>query len=341
MVDLKNYVCIRPFNYVEIQKDGIYSCCTTWLPNKVSNLENMNNSWINDNLKKVHESILDGSYKFCSKTKCPHLSRLINTGEVADIFKDKKTFDYDKYKDGPVEINFALERSCNLWCPSCRNSMIMADGKELDFIDETLEKTIDVYGHNIRYMYLSGTADPFASKTFRKFLLNFDKSKFPKLENIHIHTNAILLTEKLWNDLSNVHEFIKSIEISIDASKEDTYLQLRRGGNWETLLQNLKFISSTKIETKKVSFVVQDTNYMEMEEFYNLMSDIFNDDVLFFFNKISNWDTFTEAEYAIKQIWNENHPEFYRFLIELNKIANLKRCEHNMHDIIKKHIDIV
>ena len=337
MIDsLSKYVCTRPFNYVEIQKDGVYSCCTTWLPNKVCEINQIDGSWISDNLKEVHESILDGSYKFCSKSKCPHLSKLINTGTPVEgnLFIEKSLFDYEKYKTGPTDINFALERSCNLSCPSCRDNVIMAKGEEFKFIDDTINKSIDVYGKNLEYIYLSGTADPFASKTFRNFLINFDKTKFPKLQNIHLHTNGLLLNKKMWESLKNSHEYINSIEISIDASTKETYEKVRRGGDWFMLLENLKYISTLDIPYKKVSFVVQDNNYFEMLEFYNLMSDIFNNDVFFFYNKISNWGTFTDEEYSIKQIWNENHPEFDKFLIELKKITELERCQHNMHDLI-------
>ena len=51
-------------------------------------------------------------------------------------------------------------------------------------------------------IYLSGTADPFASKSFRKFLINFDKKKFPNVNHIHLHTNGLLLTKSMWEQLS-------------------------------------------------------------------------------------------------------------------------------------------
>jgi MoaA/NifB/PqqE/SkfB family radical SAM enzyme len=141
----------------------------------------------------------------------------------------------------------------------------------------------------------------------------------------------------MWNSLSHIHDLIKTIEISIDAANEDTYKIVRRGGNWQTLLDNLNFISTIKLHNKNVSFVTQDTNYMEMEDFYILMNKIFKNNINVFFNKITNWGTYTPAEYSIKQIWNESHPEFKMFLQQLNKINKKYMCTHNMHDIIEKH----
>jgi MoaA/NifB/PqqE/SkfB family radical SAM enzyme len=335
---LKQYICITPFIYLEAHKGGIYSCCPSWLPNKISNLEDIDSVWKSEELKKVQESILDGSYKYCSKTQCPYLSELLVNGNIPKGFRNKSSFNINDYKEGPTNINFAFDRSCNLTCPSCRNVAIMADGTELEFIDSTINKIVNTYGKNIKMLYLSGTADPFASKSIRKLLLNFDRKKFPKVNHIHLHTNALLLTEKMWNSLSHIHDLIKTIEISIDAANEETYKIVRRGGDWQTLLNNLDFISTIKLRNKNVSFVTQDTNYMEMEEFYMLMNKIFKNNINVFFNKITNWGTYTPTEFAIKQIWNESHPEFQMFLHQLNKINKKYKCTHNMHDIIEKHL---
>jgi MoaA/NifB/PqqE/SkfB family radical SAM enzyme len=187
-------------------------------------------------------------------------------------------------------------------------------------------------------LYLSGSADPFASKSIRKFLLNLDLSKFPSLNHIHLHTNGLLLTEEIWNRLKHLHHLIKTVEVSVDAATKETYELIRRGGTWEILLNNLKFISTLNLKDVRTSFVVQDTNYLEMSAFYSLMMSIFNSKVDVYFNKITNWGTYTEGEFKIKQIWNETHPEFNLFLIQLHKMNKKFRCIHNMYDIMEKHL---
>lgn len=336
---LKQYVCTTPFTYLEVHKNGIYSCCPSWLPNKISDLSDIESVWDNTKLKEIQNSIIDGSYKFCSKTQCPYISELLSDKVKPKGFIEKQHFKVENYKKGPTNINFAFDRSCNLSCPSCRTNTIMADGAELEFIDNTLNKVVNVYGENIRTLYLSGSADPFASKSFRNLLLNFNREKFRNVNTIHLHTNGLLLTEKMWNNLSHIHDLIKTIEISIDASNEETYNIVRRGGDWNTLIKNLEFISTIKLRDKRVSFVVQDVNYMEMEDFYIIMNKIFKNDINVFFNKIINWGTFSDSEYMIKQIWNENHPEFQVFLHQLNKIDKKYKCTHNMHDIVKKFLN--
>lgn len=332
---LKQFICPTPFAYLEIHKNGVFSCCPSWLPNKVGSIDNIENIWDSKELKEVQDSILDGSYKFCSKTECPYLSSLIQTNGIdSKTFVEKSKFNKSIYKSGPTNINFAFDRSCNLSCPSCRNVAIMANGKEIEFIDNTIDKVIETYGKTMSLLYLSGSADPFASKSIRRLLLNFDRSKMPKVSTIHLHTNALLLNKSMWDKLSHIHDLIKTIEISVDASNKETYEIIRRGGDWDILIENLKFISTINLKDKRISFVVQDTNYSQMEDFYNLMSSIFKNKADIYFNKITNWGTYTDFEFEQKQIWNPTHPQFDSFLIQLGKINNRHKCIHNMHDIV-------
>jgi molybdenum cofactor biosynthesis enzyme MoaA len=214
----------------------------------------------------------------------------------------------------------------------------MANGREIDFIDDTIDKITSKYGSSIKMLYLSGSADPFASKSIRKFLLNFDRTKFPNVNHIHLHTNGLLLTEKMWNSLSHIHDLIKTIEISIDAANEDVYSQVRRGGNWDTLLTNLTTVSNLGLKDVRVSFVVQDTNYFQMLEFYTIMMEIFKNKVTVYFNKITNWGTYSDTEFLSKQIWSPHHTEFTLFIKELDKINKKYRCIHNMYDIINAYL---
>ena len=44
----------------------------------------------------------------------------------------------------------------------------------------------------------------------------------------------------MWDSMPNVHKYVKSCEISIDAGTKDTYEnKTRLGGNWENLMNNL------------------------------------------------------------------------------------------------------
>ncbi|MEN6291952.1 MAG: hypothetical protein ABFD07_08065, partial [Methanobacterium sp.] len=150
-----------------------------------------------------------------------------------------------------------------------------------------------------------------------------------------------LLDENMWNRIKKSHDYIKTIEISIDAATKDTYEKIRRGGNWERLIKNLNFISSIEtISSKSYSFVVQDTNYKEMKMLYDLINNLPHyrkDKHIVYFGKILNWGTYTDDEFLIKQIWGEHHPNFNDFLVELKKIGIKYNSTNNMSDIIEKY----
>jgi MoaA/NifB/PqqE/SkfB family radical SAM enzyme len=182
---------------------------------------------------------------------------------------------------------------------------------------------------------------------FRDFLRNFNKSKWPNLKSIHLHTNATRWNKEMWESMPNIHPYVKSCEISVDAGTKETYeTKTRINGNWDVLLDNLKFISTIPtLSSVKTSFVVQQKNYKEMKLFYDLMYSIFGKKVNVFFGKITNWGTFTDEDFLSEQIWNESHPEYNEFVKEVNSFgksmgfettSSLLTEETRVRDIIEK-----
>jgi sulfatase maturation enzyme AslB (radical SAM superfamily) len=212
--------------------------------------------------------------------------------------------------------------------------LIVEDSNGIKRIEKTIEEIDTYYSANVKTIYITGSGDPFVSVGFRNYLRNFNPKKYPNLKSIHLHTNASMWDKKMWDSMPNVHKYIHSCEISIDAGIKDTYEnKTRLGGNWENLLNNLKFISTLPISVK-TSFVVQDCNYMEMETFYNLMYSIFGNKVNVFFGKITNWGTFSEGEFKLKQVWDTEHPEHQLFKNEFNKIWKNQNLFHNLYEFI-------
>jgi sulfatase maturation enzyme AslB (radical SAM superfamily) len=212
--------------------------------------------------------------------------------------------------------------------------MIVANSDKIKSVNLTIEEIENAYSDSIETIYCSGTADPFASVSYRNFLRNFNPKKYPNLKSIHLHTNASLWNKEMWDSMPNIHKYVRTCEISIDAGTKDTYEnKTRLGGDWENLLNNLKFISTLPINVK-TSFVVQDSNYMEMETFYNLMYSIFGKKVNVFFGKITNWGTFSDGEFKLKQVWDTEHPEHHLFKKEFNKIWKNQNLFHNLYEFI-------
>jgi MoaA/NifB/PqqE/SkfB family radical SAM enzyme len=348
MIDKSKLICATPFGYTEVFDDKQFLCCPGWLKEDIYETENINQNFNSKKSQEIRKSILDGSYKYCDENQCPHLAGLKQDKFIDNRFvpKNKQTLEYYKPISKINMVNFCFDRSCNLQCPSCRSELINYLGKDRIGVDDKLRQVNDEISETIKRLYLSGSADPFFSKSFRQFLINFDPKKYPMIEGIHIHTNGILWTEQLWERMKSIHPFVKSCEISIDASNKFTYENVTRvGGNWNTLLKQLDFIINIPtIEKYIFSFVVQDSNYKEMYEFYQLISNLnwqYDKKINIFFNHITNWGTYSESEYLLKDISNPNHELYSDFLVELDRIHNKKNVSHNFNHLFETKINLI
>jgi molybdenum cofactor biosynthesis enzyme MoaA len=203
------------------------------------------------------------------------------------------------------------------------------------------------FATHIKTILITGSGDPFYSKIYRNYLINFDGEKYPNLENIRIVTNGKMLNEKMWNSLS-ANKYIKEIEISIDAGTKYTYENVTRlNGDWDVLINNLKFISTiTTINNLILSFVVSEKNYLEMGVFYNVMSEIFKNSnfrLCLNYTQHVHWGDGAYSEEEVKkiQVFKNNHPLFNSFLDELKYINEKEIVQHNFHHLFIKKLKII
>jgi hypothetical protein len=136
--------------------------------------------------------------------------------------------------------------------------------------------------------------------------------------------------------MSNIHKYVRTCEISIDAATKNTYENnTRLGGNWGVTLSNLEFISSIKtLNSVKCSFVVQKTNYKEMHSFLDIMINIFDNKAKVFFGRINNWGTFSDDEFKTLNICDTSHDEHVSFLNEFKKVSTHPQVFHNMYEFL-------
>lgn len=341
-VDLNDYICRSPFEYTEIYKGKQTMCCPAWLDKDIMVTDNLVDNWNSELAQEIRNSVSDGSFKHCSKTNCPSLSTLINTGRESGPINRKINFTPDSNRT-PKIVKFLFDNACNLACPSCRTNFIKNDNEIYVSSKSILDEITEGYGQTLEEIQLSGLGDPFYSDAFFEFLQNVNNDQFPNLQKIHLHTNGMLWNESNWQKISNAHQYIKGAEISIDAATKETYETVRRGGKWDVLERNLKFINSIEtLDYLTVSFVTQKANYKEMVDFYYLMKKTFNNfsdkwdnDFKFTINfyRILDWGHLKE-EYINKQIWDINHPEYNDFIKEVNRLNQVEEKEkflvHNL-----------
>lgn len=364
---LRNWVCMNPFKYLDIQENFSWVCCPSWITltpiSRHYELENngeitIAEDWFNGEIiKDIRHSVLDGSYEYCDKKVCPHLSEIVNNkqpthplpiitrAEFQEQYlkeKDPITF-VEEFKEGPEEILFGFDRACNLKCPSCRDDIVI-NLKEEDPLQIKKRKIADIitdnFAHNAKKLMITGSGDPFYSRAFRNYLQEFPIDNYPNMEMIHIITNGNLLNKKMWDSL-NAKEFIRSIEFSVDAGTQHTYETVTRlNGDWNKLLQNISFVATQEqINDITLSMVVSELNYTEMHTFWLTMTDLLKDfqgNLTLNFRRIVHWQHSAYRPEDIRNIsvFDRDHPQHDNFLTETNKIKDLPFVSHNFHEVI-------
>lgn len=318
---LKGRYCYHPFNTITVDGNGdVFMCiCQAWLPISVGNILDFNSLEEIAHCTKAREiqaSIIDGSYKYCDNNTCSLLQTDDLNGRV------------NHRPDNINWINFAIDPSCNLTCPSCRKEFVFNNqGPKFDLqmkISDHMAKLISNHKHWLKFT-LSGDGDPFASLVYRNLLGKIKAEKGDKIPRgtdaglqVEIITNGILLKDH-WHKLSGVYNNILRTKISFDAGKEETYTVVRRGGDWNKLIESAEFLVKWKQKnyspmTVAANFVVQTTNFREMPKYVKLCLDLGFDEI--FFQKIVDWGTFG-SEFAPHAVWMESHPEHQEFLTVL------------------------
>ena len=288
----ERHYCTRPFEFFETHDDGNVSfCCPSWINNyHIGNINenSVEEVWNGEAAQELRRSILDGSFRYCDEKVCPHLSTKTHCVQtlhqiegavdkgwdlVADDIRNNKTILDHK----PLLLHFGYDRSCQLACPSCRLEVIMESGKRREYILGLQDKLRKEAFKDAKTFTITGSGDPFASPVFRELLMTLEEHEAPNLEYIQLLTNGLLI-DKYWNKISDfAREKIQHISISIDAASQETYKKVRKGGDWNRLLENLGFTKKLKDEGQIISFntsfVVQADNVEEMLNFVDLCAD--------------------------------------------------------------------
>ncbi|WP_330959735.1 radical SAM protein [Photobacterium sp. 53610] len=315
----ENLYCISPFRELILVNDGAYFCCSAWHgypsvgdPRDAA----LDTLWNNEDAAEFRKSILDGSYRYCRHDVCPKLvnpeSQLKTFTELPSVVQHGILQESGYLESGFEFINYGFDPSCNLSCPSCRHDVILAEGKAAEDI-KFIERQIEANSTDLQELYISGAGDAFGSPFSRDFLARMKEENFPSLHSILLHCNGQLFNSFIWHKLPDfVRDRINYVEISIDASCQETYEINRRGGSYSKLLENLSFIRELKERGElgyiKFSFVVQQNNYDEMPAFVEFAKRYHADCA--FFSRLMNWGTFSTDEYLSRDVANRSHDHF-------------------------------
>ena len=324
--DLKGMYCNHPWEWLEVQSNGnVFMCCATWLTVCIGNWfeDTWEEIWNGPKAQRVRETILDGSFKYCSKKLCPVIQskylRLLDK-----IEEDKKQLN----APFPNAVNFSNDPSCNISCPSCRRHRIQHnEGPEYERIKQLNDELWDLIlaQPNDRKItaHITGSGDPWGSKVFREKLLELDLRDKPHIR-LKFKSNGVMLTEKIWNKMWRLHNNIDQIGVSWDAATEPTYTITRREGDFKQLQKNMRFINDVAASYPDINFhfdfVVQADNYHEIHKFVDMKINEYPNARHVMFTVLSDWGTWFNDGYEKRAVWKETHPWHKNLMKELASV---------------------
>lgn len=317
---LRDRFCRRPFNFLEITPGGnAYLCCPNYLPLPIGNAANHSvDALLNSpRARAIRRSILDGSFKYCDPSRCEVMHKdqlLARTPEAIE--------GYGEIAERVSHLQLSYDPTCNLSCPQCRTKPIAAKGAPKQVVDNITDRCVIPMLGRIDTVKLNGFGDIFASKASRRVLSAIDPHRYPRLR-VDLFSNGILFTPRQWAAFPGIHGRVRSVRISIDAARPETYAVIRRGGNFDTLMENMEFISGLRrqgmIELLQMAFVYQESNFSEMEEFVALGRRFGADQVVF--EPLMDWGTYGSSEdFRCRTIHALHHPRRAEFMAVVGRL---------------------
>lgn len=322
----QGFKCKKTYSEIEVNSDYVFTCCPSYLPTPVAEVSSaVDKKGLLDADKNVHLKAIvnstttdNGKFQFCSITNCPKIKQIYLRRTAADFSDEIHT---DDTQIDMLKLSF--DATCNLWCSYCRKEKIVAKTDEQERHVKIYRNMIEELLGRTKLLFLNGYGDVFASRICRKILSEIDESKYPDLR-IHIITNGILFTEKAWQQFSNCHYAFEDIRISVDAASKQTYETNRLGGDWDKLMQSLNFVSRLKkeglVSRTFISMVVQDNNFREMIQFYDMGVELGCTKVIY--EELMDWNSIDKKlldGMIVSRPSHHNFQEFKSESIKLNK----------------------
>ncbi|MEI8349043.1 MAG: radical SAM protein [Candidatus Omnitrophota bacterium] len=164
-----------------------------------------------------------------------------------------------------------LNNKCNLKCTMCHFNANLDNEPVVIMSLELFEKIAKEVFPKTRRLHLSCSAEPLIIPDFFKYLKIVSKYSIPHTK---ISTNGLLLTEGM--SLAIIEANITQVGVSIDGATKETYEKVRKGSNFEKVIENIVLLQSLKRKLKKnkplltFSFTLMRSNIHELLQFVRL-----------------------------------------------------------------------
>lgn len=316
--------CSRVYDYLYLDSYNGNAMICQWMNPQECSIGNIIESdvqdvWEGEKAQYFRNLFRDGCYKYCRLEACP----LLANNQLPDI---KDTEEYEnkcKTSDRPLKINLAYDAVCNQYCETCRNSVFIPPKDYKEKMNIIREK-ITPYINTAKEISASGHGDPFASPYMMDLLEGLQPID-PDFK-ILLETNGVFFDEQHWERIKHLGKYHLKVVLTSNSFDEFTYKHISRGGNFEKLMDNLKFIKTLReqnlINEYISSFVIQDRNFRELPSFIKRSLDEFGFDSVVL-KPVYQWGSMPDDVFWFKDVLNPKHP-YHKEYLEILQCPELK-----------------
>ncbi len=281
--DYKGMFCSIPFERLYLYPESAQLCCPWFIDyyseGNISEVNDLDEVWNSKEAQEHRKTIHEGNYYFCNAARCVKLlnNSLLSANSVDDLYL-KKIIDGKStvIEGGPRFLNLGIAWPCNLYCRMCREKNGENPFKHVDY--EHIISVLKAYEFkNLETIYIAGSGEVFANNVYMSILEDIEEYNMPNLKRIIVKTNGQLLHKhlELIEKLSQSYDV--ELSISLDAVLKETYLLIRRGGDYEQMMKNIDLSRDMRkrgvINRFEITYCIQRLNFRELTEFAKFLCE--------------------------------------------------------------------
>jgi sulfatase maturation enzyme AslB (radical SAM superfamily) len=314
--------CAVPWTTLGVNKNGDVFICSSpsWIPRFVGNVlqcDSIYDVLNSDTAQSIRQEILAGRYTYCNNRICNFFAGIPRTEyrtQGAEIQPQPVVTKPELLvKQIPRNIIFDFDYTCNFRCPSCRTELINNNRHHVirpinDRIVAALKTLVidEIQQQPVEIRWCGG--EPFISDVYLDLLDYIVSSGKTNIQHV-IQTNGSYLQKKA-DLVQALLPTVREMRVSFDAATASTYQQIRVNGQWDQLLDNVRWLRQQindqgTTTTLSADFVVQRANYKEIPAFVELCRDLGIDHINW--QKMWNWGTWSQPEFDHNNVYDVDH----------------------------------
>lgn len=254
----KKVICPRPFLELSMQHDGYVQPCCILNEYKIGHIKDHSllEIWNSEKMQTLRSELITGDVKTCEN----HIKNKKCNEYYPDYFE--KVEPEIVQSAPPKKLDVRLTGLCNIKCIMCNVWMdTERPYEETTFWDEGKTKIFPF----LEQIDLLG-GEPFIQKDTYKLI--------DEISLINDQVKWSVTTNGNWNFTKKIKEYLDKIKlniitVSVDSFFPDTYLRIRREGNYKQMMKTIKDLVEYRNQRGdfllRFDFVIQQLNMYEVE----------------------------------------------------------------------------